>query len=153
MGRMIMVKCDCGFFKEDYLYGVNMAYPRVKKHQTALAKSGYYGKQWQELLSNDPELLVNAEYRLYQCSGCNKLISEYCMDLYKSSREDGYYYTPESNEVIYQYKHICPDCKKRMVHIPISQKHFLYGADNFEELVLCPNCGNTVIAKLSGFTD
>ena len=85
MGRMITVECDCGFFKDDYMYGVNMAYPKVKKHQTALAKSGYYGKQWQEFLNNDPELSVNAEYRLYQCTSCYKLISEYCMDLYRSS--------------------------------------------------------------------
>lgn len=153
MGRTIMVKCDCGFFKDDYLYGVNVAYPDVRMHQTALAKAGKYGKLWRELLNNDPELLVNAEYRLYQCTGCRKLISDYCMDLYKSSRDDGCYYTPDPDEVIHQFKHICPDCKKKMVYIPISEKHFIYGIDNEEELVLCPKCGSTVIASLCGFTD
>ena len=153
MGRTIMVMCDCGFFNDDYMYGVNMAYPKVRKHQTALAKSGHYGKKWQQLLNNDSELLVNAEYRLYQCTGCHNLISEYCMDLFKSPRDDGYYYIPEPHEVIYVYKHICPDCKKRMTYIPISEKHFLYGTDNPEELVICPKCGNTVIARLCGFTD
>lgn len=155
MGRMIMVSCDkCGFFKDRYLYGVNSAYPQVKKHQTALAKSGHYGKQWKELLNNDPELSVNAEYRLYQCPSCYKLVSEYCMDLYKSLEDDGDYFVPDPDEVVYQYKHICPDCKKRMVYIPISQKHWRRGTDNPEELVICPKCGNKgIIAELSGFTD
>jgi hypothetical protein len=27
MGRLIIVKCDCGFCKDDYMYGVNSAYP------------------------------------------------------------------------------------------------------------------------------
>lgn len=140
MGRMIMVKCDCGFFKAGYLYGVNTAYPKVKKHQTALAKSGHYGKKWQELLKNDTELRVNAEYRLYQCTGCHKIISEYCMDLYKSTIDDGYYYIPETDEVIYVYKHICPDCKKKMVYIPLSTRNFLPGTEEPEEPVICPKC-------------
>lgn len=153
MGRMILVKCDCGYCEDDFLYGVNFAYCEVKKHQTKLAKSGHYGKHWQELLNNDSELLVNAELRLYQCSGCHKLMSEYCMDLYKSPHDDGYYYTPCQDEVIYTFKHICPDCSKKMVLIPLSTKHFLYGDDNPEELVFCPECGNIVIASFCGFTD
>ena len=152
MGRLIIVKCDCGFCKDDYMYGINSAYPEENKHQIALAKSGHYGKRWQELLLKDPELRVNAEYRLYQCSCCHKLISEHCMDLCKASKDDDYY-IPETNEVLYEYKHICPDCKKKMVYIPISQEHCLTGTDNPEELVFCPKCGNTVIASLCGYTD
>ncbi len=153
MGRLVMVECKCGYFNDEYMYGVNMAYPRVKKHHTALAKSGRYGNKWKELLQNDPELLVNAEYRLYQCTGCHKIVSRHCMDLYKSSKDDGCYYTPEANEVIYEYKHICPDCKKRMVYIPLSEMNCLSGIDNPEETVYCPKCGDMAIASFCGFTD
>ena len=151
MGRLVMIKCDCGYEYDNYSYGINSSYPEIQKHQTALVKSGHYGKYWRELLNNDPELLVNAEYRLYQCTCCHKLISEYCMDLYKSS-EDDYYYTPNQNEIIYQYKHICPTCKKRMEMIPLSENDYKSFPEQKEELVICPKCGNIATIRFCGHT-
>ena len=82
MGRMVLVKCNCGYCDERFRFGVNWSYREVKKHQTALAKSGRYGMEWKNLLASDPELLVDAELHLYQCPRCYQLFSEYRMDLY-----------------------------------------------------------------------
>lgn len=142
MGLLLRVKCDCGYYRNNFKYGANMAYPRVRMYQTELAKSGRYGKQWKELLNNDSELFVNAQYRLYQCPSCHKLVSKYCMDLYKPSKEDRAYYTPAPDEVIHQYKHICPNCKKIMVCIPYP-----------DQPVFCPKCGKTVITSIFAYTD
>ena len=148
-----MVKCDCGYEYDRYHYGVNTAYPKVQKHQTALAKSGHYGKQWKELLINDPELLVNAEYRLYQCTGCHSIYDEYCLDLYKSKHSNLPYYTPIDEEVVYHYKHICPNCKKRMELIPLSDENYFFTIVHEEEPVICPKCGDVAIVRFCGFTD
>lgn len=151
MGRLVMVKCDCGYVCERFRYGVNSAYEEVKKHQTALAKSGRYGKQWKELLDSDSELRVNAEYKIYQCPCCHQICSEHCMDLYKPGKYDGGYYTATSEEVVYHYKHLCPDCKKKMTEIPLSLDR--YGNVSEEEPVICPECGDVAIASFCGFTD
>lgn len=148
-----MVKCDCGYFKDDFLFGINTSYPKIKKHQTACAKSGHYGIKWKNLLASDPDLLVDAELHLYQCPRCHQLFSEYRMDLYRSIHDDGFYYVPSEDEILYHYKHLCPNCAKQMTRIPLSQQHGLVGIDNSEELVLCPKCGNITIACFSGFTD
>ena len=64
---MVLVKCDCGYCDESFSFGINWSYREVKKHQTALARSGRYGIEWKNLLTSDPELLVDAELHLYQC--------------------------------------------------------------------------------------
>ncbi len=151
MGRLVIVKCDCGYVYDRFYYGINMAYEEVKKHQTALAKSGRYGKRWKELLDSDSELRVDAEYKIYQCPCCHQIYIEHCMDLYKPVNYDGCYYTPTSEEILYHYKHLCTDCKKKMIVIPL----FLdkYGHGSIEEPVICPECGDIAIASFCGFTD
>ena len=153
MGRMVLVKCNCGYCDERFRFGVNWSYREVKKHQTALARSGRYGMEWKNLLASDPELLVDVELHLYQCPRCHQLFSEYRMDLYKSLHDDGFYYVPSEEEILYHYKHLCPNCKKLMTRIPLSQQHGLVGINNSEELVICPKCGDTAIAEFCGWTD
>ena len=152
MGRLVMIRCDCGYEYQGYRCGVNCAYPEVKKHQTALVKSGHYGKQWKELLNNDPELNVNAEYRLYQCPNCHNIYDEFCLDLYKSEHDDHHYYTPTEEETLYHYKHICPECKKRMDMIPLYEVDY-WGADKREEPAYCPKCGDVAIVRFCGHFD
>lgn len=152
MGRLILVKCNCGFLCDTYRFGINWSYSDVVKHQTALVRSGKYGDLWKRLLEDDPELLVDVEIHLYQCPKCLQLISEYRMDLYKS-KKNCCYYVPTDEERVYHYKHLCPDCEKLMKRIPFSQKNFRVGEDNSEELVNCPRCGEIVIAEFCGFTD
>ena len=148
-----MVKCDCCFEYDRYHYGVTGSYPEVKKHHTALMKSGRYGTMWKDLLNGDAELHVNAELRLYQCPCCHQIYDEFCLDLYKSIHEDDSYYVPTDDEIVHQYKHICKNCMKKMTYIPISQKHCNIGIDNPEELVICPKCGGVAVARFCGFTD
>lgn len=147
-----MLKCDCGYEYDRFRYGVNSSYHKSKTHQTALVRSGKYGKQWQKLLTSDPSLSVNAEMLLYQCKKCHKITNEYSLDLYKTEYNQHDYYNPTHDEVIYTYKHICPDCKGKMEQIPLTDK----GGDDFrnEELpVICPKCGNTAKIKFCGYTD
>jgi predicted RNA-binding Zn-ribbon protein involved in translation (DUF1610 family) len=118
-----------------------------------LAKSGKYGKLWKSLLDSDPELLVDAGYQLFQCPGCHKIISEYCMDLYKSVRDTFGFYTPSPEEVLYEYKHICPDCQKKMTKITLVPEYSQYADPNPEELVICPQCGDVAIASFCGHFD
>ena len=154
MGRLVMLKCDCGYEYDRYHYGVNTGYEEVRKHQTALVRSGKYGKKWKELLASDPELRVDAEILLYQCPRCHKIYDEYAIDLYRSEKGSrSRYYTPEPDEVIYNYTHLCPDCKKRMEKIWLERSEYTTILDEKEEPVICPKCGDVAIAKLCGWTD
>ena len=147
-----MIKCDCGYEYDRYSYGANSSYPEVRKHQTALAKPGKYGKYWKELLTSDSELKVNARLKIYQCPNCHKIYDEFCLDLYKTKHDDRYFYTPTEEETLYHYKHICPECKKKMELIPLSEKEYKDFFNQKEEFVICPKCGNIAIVKFCGHT-
>jgi hypothetical protein len=148
MGRLILVKCDCGFIKSDYKYGCTVGYSNVQKHLTALVKSGHYGELWRGLVHSDPELLIDASWAIYQCADCHQIFDEFALDLYKKAKSC---YAPNPDEVLHRYKHLCPNCKKKMERIP------LYLSDNVfekqEELVICPKCGDIAIATFCGYID
>ncbi|MGN1403960.1 MAG: hypothetical protein ACI4XB_06555 [Ruminococcus sp.] len=149
MGRMVMVKCNCGFVKDDYKYGFTAAYSELQKHLTALVKSGQYGNMWRDLLASDRTLLVDAAWAVYQCPRCHQIYDECSLDLYKADRN---FFAPDPEEVIYHYKHICPECQKKMERILLYQnRNCIY--EKPEELVICPKCGDIAIVSFCGFID
>lgn len=148
MGRFVMIKCSCGFVCNRYLMGVTMGYPEVQKHQAALIRFGKYGKAWKDLMISDPQLIVDAEWALYQCPFCYQVQNEYCLDLYKSVHNDeSYYYTPIPDEVVFSYKHLCQNCGKKMEQISFDRSR------EEEQPVICPKCGKAAIARFCGFID
>ncbi len=152
MGRTVMVKCDCGFMYEHYRLGSNSAYEEIKNHQTILVKNGKYGAEWKQLLLSDKELQVDINYHLYQCPCCHQIYNEYSLDLVKPVEKDfHYFYSPK--EIVYQFKHLCPVCKKKMNHIDLYCDRFDSSIGNLEEPVICPECGKIAIASFCGWSD
>ncbi len=146
MGRLVMVKCRCGFIKDDYRYGFTAGYSETQKHLTALVRSGRYGNVWKERLASDDELLVDAAWAIYQCTCCQRIYDEYSLDLYKSGQK---YYAPSPEDVIYQYRHFCPKCQKRMERIELGGNK----SDKPEKSVICPKCGDIATISFCGFMD
>ena len=146
MGRLVMVKCDCGFVKEDYRYGYTAGYSETQKHLTALVRAGRYGNVWKERLASDDELLVDAAWAIYQCTCCQRIYDEYSLDLYKSGQK---YFAPSPDDVIYQYKHICPECQKRMERISLCDNE----SGKSQQSVICPMCGGIAAISFCGFMD
>ena len=66
MGRLVTIKCDCGFECDNLYFGISAAAYAVEKHQTLLIRAGKYGFAHKEYLSSDPDLRVNVEWKLYQ---------------------------------------------------------------------------------------
>ena len=146
MGRLVMIKCDCGFVKSDYRYGCTAGYSESRKHLTALVRCGRYGKAWKERLASDNELLVDATWALYQCRRCRQIYNEYSLDLYKSEQKR---YAPDPDDVIYHFKHICPECQARMDRISLCSSE----CGNPQQSVICPKCGKIAAVSFCGFID
>lgn len=152
MGRLVMVQCDCGFMYDRYHWGIGWACYDIKEHQTNLVRDGEYGAEWKRLLLSDKELQVDINYHLYQCPSCHGIYDEYSLDLIKPVHKDFlYFYSPE--EVVHQFKHLCPECKKKMEQIHLYMGRFDSSKDHPEEPVICPKCGKAAIASLGGFFD
>ena len=146
MGRLVMVKCDCGFVNDNYRYGCTSGYSESQKHLTALVRLGRYGMVWKERLASDNELLVDATWALYQCTHCQQIYDEYSLDLYKSGQK---YHAPVPEDIIYQYKHICPQCRARMERIMLCNDK----SSGSRQSVICPRCGGIAMACFCGFID
>ena len=56
MGRLVTIKCDCGFECNNLYYGMNAAAYDIEKHQTLLIKSGKYGLTHRNYLLSDSAL-------------------------------------------------------------------------------------------------
>lgn len=117
-----------------------------------LIKAGQFGIQWKELLLSDPDLDVDAEYLLYQCPCCHNIVDKTSLDLYKPNGNVHEYFTPDSKDVLYRFKHICPKCRKKMELVPMP-KEDKHGEMEEPEVVICPVCGNVATVEFAGWFD
>lgn len=147
--RFVCKKCDCLYFAS---YGIGMMYPQAYRKLLEEIENGKYGKEWQQLLKDNPYAAVNAEIIVYICKECGHWETGQDITLYapnnpdsipkkqygiKTIEEWGYvpYVTAsdlkEEYHVLKHYYHKCSKCGKRMHK----------ASDDEIQHLPCPKCG------------
>lgn len=145
MGRLCMCKCSCGY-EEDFHIGAGFMYEEVGKRLLNESLYGKHGALWRDILKENPSYIVDVDRSMFQCPNCDNLTNEYNLDIYDSTIVKKHICL-KKDEILYEYKHICNKCQKRMVKI------FWYRNENESIKIKCPKCHSETDLFLSGFWD
>lgn len=120
----------------DVVLGVGMMYPNLCKRVKEDARSGKLGKKLQKVVMQHPEGHMDCETIVYVCD-CGAWKTAARNDYYivhnQAFDEDDNYssWTEIGGTVLYETKHLCPKCRRKMHPLP---------EEKLEQLT-CPDCG------------
>lgn len=155
MGMGYVLKCsnDCCEYERMLFAGVGIGFPETYNELMKDAKAGKISEAHTEFLKENPEGALNAEVRIYQCSKCGHIYTDYDLSMYVRREDYGeippkgrwsvafpaegvQYVAPyELSEFYRLYKefpHHCPDCGGKAVVLDV--------VDQVSEK--CPECGS-----------
>ena len=122
MGRGILFKCKNCKKRYSVQFGTGMLFSEVYKETVDAIDKGKYGKEWQQLLRDTPNVIVDVKLELYICDKCRNWNCEENLSLY----------SPNEAEGLKEYPHICSKCGSVMKRVD---------EDNMPNTLPCPKCG------------
>ena len=139
MGYGYTYKCKkCGH-EYSVSSGIGFMYPDICQEQLEKIKSGEYGDDWKQAVSEcGPDLKIAVIDKVYMCSDCNIWDEKTEITLYKpkdesTGKEEAFYYMP-GDEGYSAYKKTVQNCSKCGKNMKtLNEKKLLF--------LPCPKCG------------
>ena len=140
MGRIFKANCCSCDWEERFFCGQGWSDCGNNERYYKKVIHGEYGQSIKDYLSKNPTLSVDTSRAIYQCPGCLFITEEEAVDLISS-----FTFSPTDNDIVYQHKHMCPHCDKRMIKIAIKE--------NETSMIRCPKCKSSARLNVVGCWD